>query len=138
MSEQPASPQNPAPQSEQQIIEEGKIFALLAYLGILCLVPLLAKKDNKFAYFHAKQGLVLFITEIILMFVLGIGGMIISMILGMISGTLAAIVGMLFGLLWLVFVLGMFAVAIIGIVQCLNGKYWEIPVIGKYAAKFNF
>jgi uncharacterized membrane protein len=138
MSEQSASPQTPAPQSEQQIIEEGKIFALLAYLGILCLIPLLAKKDNKFAYFHAKQGLVLFIATIIVFFVLGIGGFIIGMVASMIHGALGAIVGMLFGLLWLVFALGLFAVAIIGIIQSLNGKYWEMPILGKYAAKINF
>ena len=136
MSEQPA--QAPAPQSEQQMIEEGKIFALLAYLGILCLVPLLAKKDNKFAYYHAKQGLVLFIAEVILFLVLGIGGFIIGMIASMIHGMLGAIFGMLFGLLWLAVVLGSLAISIIGIVQSLNGKYWEIPVLGKYAKKFNF
>ena len=138
MSEQPTPAQAPAPQSEQQIIEEGKIFALLAYLGILCLVPLLAKKDNKFAYYHAKQGLVLFIAEVILFLVLGIGGFIIGMIASMIHGMLGAIFGMLFGLLWLAVVLGSLAISIIGIVQSLNGKYWEIPVLGKYAKKFNF
>ena len=138
MSEQPTPAQTPAPQSEQQMIEEGKIFALLAYLGILCLVPLLAKKDNKFAYYHAKQGLVLFIAEVILFLVLGIGGFIIGMIASMIHGMLGAIFGMLFGLLWLAVVLGSLAISIIGIVQSLNGKYWEIPVLGKYAKKFNF
>jgi uncharacterized membrane protein len=138
MSEQPGVPQAPAPQSEQQMIEEGKIFALLAYLGILCLIPLLAKKDNKFAYFHAKQGLVLFIASIIVFFVLGIGGFIIGMVASMIHAAFGAIIGMLFTLLWLVFAMGLFAIAIIGIVQSLNGKYWEMPILGKYAQKFNF
>ncbi|MCX7919722.1 MAG: hypothetical protein N3A72_09005 [bacterium] len=137
MSEQPTSAAAPSPQSEQQIIEDGKIFAVLAYLGILCLVPLLAKKDNKFALFHGKQGLVLFIVEIIVFLVLGIGGMIISMIAGLIHSILGGIIGMLIGLLWLVCVLGFFALSIIGIVQSLNGKYWEMPVLGKYAQKLN-
>ncbi|MBI5144164.1 MAG: zinc ribbon domain-containing protein, partial [Candidatus Omnitrophica bacterium] len=42
---------------------EGKPFAILSYLWILCLVPLILKKENRFAMFHAKQGLVLFIGE---------------------------------------------------------------------------
>ena len=41
-------------------IEDGKIWAFIGYWWILFLVPLLGKKDNKFALFHGKQGLVLF------------------------------------------------------------------------------
>lgn len=137
MSEQPGAPQTPAPQSEQQIIEDGKIFALLAYLGILCLVPLLAKKDNKFALFHAKQGLVLFITEIVVGIVMMVIFVIVG-ILGMAIGFIAGILSILVWLLWMLCMLGFLALSIIGIVQSLNGKYWEMPVLGKYATKFNF
>ena len=35
-------------------------------LGILCLVPILAAKDSPFAKYHANQGLVLFLLEIVL------------------------------------------------------------------------
>ena len=48
------------PEQDKEI-QEGKMYAVIAYLGILCLVPLLLKKENKFALFHGKQGLVLFI-----------------------------------------------------------------------------
>ena len=37
---------------DDKVVEEGKIFALVGYIGILCLIPLLLKKDNKFAYHH--------------------------------------------------------------------------------------
>ena len=47
--------------AEDKEVQEGKIFAVIGYLGILCLIPLLFKKDNKFALFHGKQGLVLFL-----------------------------------------------------------------------------
>jgi len=50
-------------------VEENKVFAALSYLGILVLIPLLVKKDSKFAMEHAKQGLVLFIIEIVLWFI---------------------------------------------------------------------
>ena len=49
---------------EGKEIQEGKIFAVIGYLGILCIVPLLLKKENKFAFYHGKQGLVLFIMEV--------------------------------------------------------------------------
>jgi len=42
---------------------EGKIYALLAYLSILCIVPLVFKKNSPFVLAHGKQGLVLFICE---------------------------------------------------------------------------
>lgn len=51
--------------STQGVVEEGKIYAFLGYWGILFLIPILAKRDNEFAVFHGKQGLVLFILEII-------------------------------------------------------------------------
>src|SRR3989338_6632955 len=44
-------------------IEEGKIFAAVGYFSILCFVPLFLKRDNKFAQFHGRQALVLFILE---------------------------------------------------------------------------
>jgi len=42
-----------------------KVYALFSYLGILVIVPLLLKRNDSFVKFHAKQGLGLFIAEII-------------------------------------------------------------------------
>jgi len=96
-------------------IDEGKIFAVLGYLSILCLVPLLLKKDNKFALFHGKQGLVLFIFEV--------AAGIISLVpfLGWIIGILALII---FPIL-----------SVIGIIRSLMGQYWKMPVLGELAEK---
>lgn len=98
-------------------VQENKVIACLSYLGILVLIPLLAKKDSKFAQEHAKQGLVLLIAEII--------GSIVSMI--PIIGWLAA---PFIGLIFLV-------VAIVALVKCLMGEFWEIPVLGSYRSKIN-
>ena len=49
---------------ESKEVLEGKIFAFLGYLSILCIIPLVLKKDNNFALFHAKQGLVVFVIEV--------------------------------------------------------------------------
>ena len=44
---------------DQQDINNNKVMAILAYFGILVLVPILGAKESKFARFHANQGLVL-------------------------------------------------------------------------------
>ena len=102
--------------AEGKVIQEGKIFAVIGYLGILCLVPLVFKKENKFALFHGKQGLVLFIGEIAASIIMMIP------VLGVI-GLLAFFV---FGIL-----------SLIGIVQTLAGNYWKMPIVGDLADKFN-
>lgn len=50
-------------------VEKNKVFAILAYLGLLFLVPLLAAKDSPFAMYHANQGLLLFIMSLVLGFI---------------------------------------------------------------------
>ena len=90
--------------------------AILSYLGILVLVPLLVAKDDEFAQYHAKQGLVLLIAGVIGMFVGAvpiIGWILIPFI------SLACLV-----------------LAILGIVNVLKGKKKELPVIGKYGKQF--
>ena len=57
---------------DAQDIEQNKVFAILAYISWLVLVPMFASKESKFAKFHANQGLVLAIAEIICWVVLGI------------------------------------------------------------------
>ena len=95
--------------------DDNKIIAILSYIGVLCLIPLFTKKDDKFIFFHAKQGLVLFIVEIITYFVLMIP------ILGWIIAPIAS-------LIWL-------ALSIIGIINVLGGEMKELPILGKYADK---
>ena len=103
---------------ESKEVLEGKAYALLAYLWILCLIPLILKKENRFAMFHAKQGLVIFLGELVIGFV-GILPILGWMIL--LFGTL------LFGIL-----------SLIGIVQVLMGNYFKMPVVGDIAEKIKF
>ncbi|MEK6822280.1 MAG: DUF4870 domain-containing protein [Nanoarchaeota archaeon] len=101
---------------------ESKLFAFLAYLlGIIgFLIVLLLKKNDKFAMYHAKQSLVLFIA---------------SVIVGIVGG-FVPVIG------WFVILpvgyLLVFILAIIGIINALTGKEKALPLIGKYAAKFDF
>ena len=95
-------------------IENNKVFAVLSYIGILFVVGLIAAPKSKFARFHANQGLVLFITEI----VLGIVSGIVSFI-PVVSGIVSAVVGII-SLVYMV----------IGIYNSASGKAKELPVIG--------
>jgi len=92
-------------------VQENKGVAALSYLFILFLVPLLTKRNSKFAQMHAKQGLILCIIEIIASFFYWIP------FLGWFLSLVIAVV------------------AIYGIIQALSGKYWPIPLIGTYAEK---
>lgn len=96
-------------------IEEGKIFAVVAYWAFLCILPLILKKDNKFAVYHGKQGLVLFI--------LLVGGFLFNIIpfLGQIIWHLVLFVYIFF-FLW-------------GTLQALAGKCGRIPLVSKIADK---
>ncbi len=44
-------------------IVDGKMYAVLAYLSICCIIPLILKKKNPFVLAHGKQGLVLFVAQ---------------------------------------------------------------------------
>jgi len=115
---QPTSTQNqsqPQPEGnkknpkEDKDIEENKLWAFLGYLGILCLVPLLAKKDSKFAQFHAKQGLILAIGEFFI-WIPFVGW----------------ILGIFILILW-----------IIGLINVFSGKMKPLPLVGEMADKIN-
>ena len=107
------TPAPAAPQGDKKDIEDNKMMAAIGYIGILFLVPLLAAKQSKFAQFHAKQGMVLFIVDVAVSFIAWI-----------------PLVGWALGLAALV-------VSIYAAVQALNGQYWELPYLGQYAKKIN-
>ena len=107
--------ENPTPPPIFNKKTENRILAAVSYLGILCLVPLLLKKNDKFVEFHAKQGLVLFIAEVIVWFI--------------------NIIPFLGQMIWLMASLVFFAVSIIGLVKAWQGEKWEIPFLADYARK---
>lgn len=104
---------------EQEDINQNKVMAVLAYIGILVLVPLLAAPNSKYARYHVNQGLLLFIAEICLGVVMGI--FIWIPVLNIIIGILGGIVSLL-----------LFVLAIIGIVNACQGKAKGLPILGKF------
>jgi len=98
---------------EKKTSENRTLMAVLAYVGILVLVPLLtdAKKDP-FVKYHVKQGLVLLITGII------VGAISWIPLIGWAAGIIV------------------FILFIMGILNALNGKEQPLPIIGQFADKF--
>lgn len=98
--------------------EKGKVMGILSYIGILSLIPFFAEKENKYVVYHAKQGVNLFIIQVIVGLVLGILGKL--PLVGGIFGLISSIIGLLFLIL-----------SIIGIVNVCKGKAKELPLVGK-------
>ena len=51
-----------------------RLMATMSYLGILCLVPLVMNGKNEFVYFHARQGLIIWIWSVLAIFALYVPG----------------------------------------------------------------
>lgn len=112
--------QQPVQQSAGSDAQNNKAMGILAYFGILVLIPIFAAKDSPFARFHANQGLVLFIAEIILS--------IISSVLNYaLYGTGASVIISVLISLVSIFIA---VIAIMGIVHAAKGETKPLPVIG--------
>ena len=107
--------------AEKKDAEENKLMAVLAYLDVLVLIPILCAPKSEFARYHANQGLLLWIC---------------SKVFSLITGAIGAVLG-LFGLVTLATAIGFFSLVffiftVIGIVNACNGEKKELPIIGKY------
>ena len=87
--------------------------ALISYLGILCLVPLVVNRDDEYVSFHARQGLVLWMWGVLAIFGLYVP------VLGPMFFSISALLIMV--------------CSVIGIVSVTLTKAWRIPLIGAWA-----
>jgi uncharacterized membrane protein len=110
-------------QYHPQDIQNNKVMAVLAYIGILVLVPLFAAKESPFARFHTNQGLVLLIVDVI--------GIVLNYVLGAIFFAISWKLLFLTTIISLVIWLGLLAFSVIGIVNAASGKAKQLPLIGK-------
>ncbi|MBF0460332.1 MAG: hypothetical protein HQL87_02955 [Magnetococcales bacterium] len=91
----------------------ARLMATLSYLGVLCLIPLIFSHDDEYVHFHARQGLVLWIWEVLAIFSLHI-----------------PLVGPFF------FSSSVFFIAVLTLVGLLSVALscrWRLPVIGGFA-----
>ncbi|MGB8656560.1 MAG: hypothetical protein WCE90_02095 [Candidatus Zixiibacteriota bacterium] len=101
-------------ETKKKMIEEGKAAAILGYIPFMCFVPLIKMRDNPFAVKHGKQGLILFVIEIIAAI----------FILPKISD-----------IFWGMVIILCMACAVAGIFFALQGQDWKIPFLGDLADK---
>lgn len=94
-------------------IEDNRGYAVIAYFWLLCLVPLLVRRESAYAQFHAKQGLVLAI------------GWFIASLLQVIPffGQLVA--------------LALFIINVFAVIKTWNGEAWPLPYLSDWAKKLN-
>jgi uncharacterized membrane protein len=102
---------------EDKKAEDNKFMALLAYLGILVIIPLLVARERPFVRYHIKQGLLLVI------------GWALVWALDMIYIPFNFLVPML----WFI----LFVMAVMGILNAVAGKEKPLPLIGQYASRFD-
>lgn len=94
-------------------IDPSRLMAVLSYVGLLVVVPLIMSRRDSFVMIHAKQGLVILL------------GYVVAIILAF---WIPAVGSVLF--------LGLLVLAVAGAVQALLGHPWRIPVIGYLASRF--
>ena len=98
---------------DKKDVEDNKVLAAISYLWILCLVPLFLKRDSKFAQFHAKQGLIMFLIEL--------------------AGSLV----FWFPLFGQVLALALLLVALFAAYKALNGEWYKLPYVYDWSKKIN-
>ena len=104
----------------EEVSKKGQknILAIISYIGVLCLIPILMKEKDVFVKFHAKQGLVLFIAEVATMLISWIP-------------FLGWLIGFICWFIWA-------WLSLTGIFNVMKGKQVSLPIIGKFAEKFKF
>jgi len=100
------------------------LWLILSYLGILSLIPWLAKKDDAEVQWHAKNGVALFGAEVIIWIVLFVLGF-------AMRSVLACGVAVVNCVVWIAFL----ALSVYCIIQAVNGKRPRLPVITDFAEK---
>ena len=123
----PPPPESP-PASPPPVPPPGSgartLMLVLAYFGPFALIPLLAEKDDEELQWHARHGLILTLTWILLWISLGVISLI--PVIGWIVALLGCVAIPLISL-------GMLVIHIICIVKALNGEKFRLPIVSEYA-----
>lgn len=93
----------------------ARILSAIAYLGVLSLIPIMLRSKDDFVRFNARQGLLLFIAEIVFTLI-------------WIIPFVGWIIGFIGWVLCFVFAVG-------GFFRSLIGKRYKIPVLNKFVGK---
>ncbi len=100
---------------KNKISSSQKFLAIISYLGVFSLLVVILGEKSRPVYFHVRQGVALFVAEIICTLILAIP------FIGWVVGFIGWILCILFSLF--------------GLVKAAKGQEWSIPVLGKIATK---
>ncbi|MEO5370392.1 MAG: hypothetical protein H7833_10035 [Magnetococcus sp. DMHC-1] len=92
-----------------------RVFALLSYLGVLCLIPLYFARNSAYAQFHARQGFVIFFIYII--------------------GSFATILPGIGHMIYFIAVWLAIAFSILGAVSVIFARAWRLPLVYSLAVR---
>jgi uncharacterized membrane protein len=120
----PPPPPPPPPPGGTAPSSDRTLMLVLSYVGILCLIPLLMKKDDPEVQWHAKNGTALFGAEVVL-FILRI------MLIFIRIPFLGCGVSVITCVIWL----GFLAISIIAIMKAVKGQRLRIPILTDFAEK---
>ncbi len=131
LSGQPLFPSPPPPARQSVDISGNKGMAILAYLGILIIIPFLTEaKNDPFVKFHIKQGIGLIIFWLIVWAL----SFVFETFMVFVGIPLLGLIGLIFPLLYL----ASFILMVVGIANAVSGKMKELPLVGSWGNRFNF
>ncbi|MEO5332664.1 MAG: hypothetical protein H7839_11630 [Magnetococcus sp. YQC-5] len=93
----------------------SRTMALFSYMGVLCLIPMMSSRDDTYMRFHARQGAVLWMWEVLALYTLFLPS-----------------IGKLF---FKFSSMACLILSIIGIISVLAGRAWKFPLVGNWAEK---
>ncbi len=97
--------------------DDRRMASIMAYIPFLCFVPLIGMSDNKEVRFHARQGVFLFVIELIAVFFL----------IDKVSD--------LFFKAILIFAISL---SVAGLIFAIQGKMQKLPIVGDLIDKSKF
>ena len=104
-------------------IADAKGVSGLSYLWVLFFLPLVAKPTSKFGRFHANQGLLVLIAQMLANIVIFLLRNVLGWIPFSLFGLLGSILSVVFNILFI-------GVVIFWLVTALTGKAYELPFVG--------
>ncbi len=102
------------------------IMIVLAYFGILAVIPLVVEKEDREVQWHAKHGLVLLVAEIALSILVGVFGSILAF----------ADIGCTGCILQWALMVAILVVHVMAIMKGVNGQRLIIPGLSDFANRF--
>lgn len=119
---------------EAEDIEMFKRISIVAYLGLLVLIPILTFPKSKFTRYHSNQGLLLLIIEAVASIVISILttlGSFIALRAGFFAW-FSVLYWIFAGIIILAISVVLIYLVVTGIINAAKGRARELPVIGKF------